>query len=227
MSDIIKNLTEYNLMLVLILIPLFHLLFIKIIPLKKEQWKKIDYIWLIGAFIGLLSTLEKAQEEYFNLTIPYVESGLDSKIRDIRERIEFGKGPVICRTFITTEFSPPKDELDKIQAEYDAQCRWFFAMDKYTAEAIGEKKSQINFKEYSMFSLEKGDTYATQSFLNAVKKYNNTLNEIEELKVRSKKSELTYILLFLGPYFLTIALSLRFTKVTGEILLDRKEKSGT
>ena len=76
-----------------------------------------------------------------------------------------------------------------------------------------------------MFSPEQGDTYATQSFLNAVKTYNDTLSEIEELKVRSKKSELTYMLLFFGPYFLTIALSLRFTKVTGEILLDRKEKS--
>ena len=208
----------------LIALAAFHLLLVRWMPLDKLAWKKVDYVWLPLALLGVIGGVGSVRQEIASGMASTAESRLQFAAREIEDRLAFGRGPAICRTFVRSEYSPPPEEFDRIQRAFDEECKWF--------RAASERLQGTPFSKQEILRLEDfgtppsgGDKWAASSLQDALRRYNETVTKAKELSDAKRRSEIEFLLAIVGPFLLAIALALRITKVTGEIKLETRPHS--
>ncbi len=199
---------------------IFQLVLVRWIPLSKVAWKKVDYVWLSLAMLGIIGGVGAARQQIAINFISLAESRITFAEEQIKERLEFGRGPAICRTFVRSEFSPPPEEFNRIQREYDEQCNWFRTVSEKLQDTTFVKREILRLEDFGILP-SGGDEWATSNLKDAAQWYNNALKAYKELSKARHRSNLEFTLTVVGPFLLAIALALRITKVTGEIRLER------
>jgi hypothetical protein len=203
---------------------IFHILLIRLFPLSAISWKRVDYIWLFMALIGLISAVGTGRAMIANNLLNYGKSRIEPAFHFMKMNADFGTSEAICRKFVKSDIVSPED-LSRIQREYDAQCDWFRTVDAKLAEINSSDPAPIDLIKLFGVQPNGGDEQTYKSFTDSVITYNSTVENINYLKRAKEPSDVEMIFRFLGPAILAVALALRITKVTGEIYHGKTSKS--
>lgn len=205
---------------------ILHLLLIRLFPLSSIGWKKVDYIWLIMAFIGIFGSVSKNHAEISKNLYAFDLPHADFDYTEIVNQVDFSiNSGAYCRTFVQGPYSPSPNEMAKLQHEYDGQCAWF---KKFGAALKLQPKNSylpIDLIQMAGNPPAGGGSQAYDYIRYSISRYNDDVADLNTLKKNQQYNDFDELIQFLGPIFLAIALALRMTKVTGEIRIERaKEK---
>lgn len=209
----------YLLVVFCLLLFVFHLVFVWIWPISDLAWKRIDYVWLGAATLGLIGASWHADR--------YISEELAAKLegprtlstyRDMRFIIEEAADPggAVCTQRKRSNLSPPN--YDEILREQQMQCEYFKFLASVTPRDVKEPfpaLHDLGFIDYSGVANHEG-WYIAQ-----IRKSAKEYEFQRQLYIRRKKSaevsDLEAAIIMLGPLLVATALALRITKVTGEV----------
>jgi hypothetical protein len=203
---------------------LFHAVLVYWFKIGKIGWKIVDYVWVSMAALGLIGSVGQARQlmaSNFARRFDQMAPLAYDQLRYTMERYKTGVGDA-CRTFVRGEWSPPKEDLERMQREYDAVCDWF----KNVAERI---VLEVPIKTIDPKTIPSAPSVAGKDlnrqiaeFQRDLAQHNEAAQERASLDKAAERSDIEWTWLILSPPLLAIAVALRLTKVTGEIRLDRQ-----
>jgi len=195
------------------------LILVRWLKLGKIAWKRVDYIWLAVAALGLLSASSEARRLLATNLLENQKAFTATNYDFLRQQVQFGTGPAICRQFVRTQYSP--DDLEEAQKEYDLACEFYKSLSASIPANVSEKFQPVeipsNLKKPSV-----KDKILLEDFNRLDRlfgEYNQSRRDLEELIASQSRSNLEVAAAILGPLLLAFALALRITKVTGELKL--------
>lgn len=197
-----------------------HWLLIKVLKLGKRQWKEIDYIWISMSTLALFGASTTLRKALATRAIDLASARLQGSYSTLKFQLENLSGGAVCRTFIRTEMSPP--DFDEIEKEFDSVCKYGRgARSRLTKEPPTDEravddlalKDRPPVKDAMLNSIYKQYDRTYEWFLETVDAYNG-------VRSRAENSLFDIIVMLLSPHLLAIALALRMTKVTGELMLE-------
>lgn len=196
-----------------------HVVLIRWRPIGSIAWKKVDYVWLSMAFIGILGSIGNGRGIVANNMLKLEMGWLESSRSYVESMANDGTSPSICRKFIPSTLFSPK-ELAQVQGEFDAQCRWF--REAYsTIKNLPKTVTKISATTLLAPYPSGGDQSHFKFLSDAIVAYNANVERVIELQNEAKENQFETILRLLGPAVVALALALRITKVTAEIISER------
>jgi hypothetical protein len=202
-----------------------HAVFVYWRPLSKRWWKRLDYVWLTFAALGLVGAAAEVRRSTANSQLGLFQDQASRALRDVHGEAEFlSRSPgVLCRTFTRSEYSPPPAEFDRIQSEYTKACDWAKKVEARLPREISVPLAKIDTNSLPQRPVisESEPIHLTDDLYRQIEFYNSSVQTVRGLAGRSKRENLEWTLILLGPFLLAIALAIRFTKVTGELRLER------
>jgi hypothetical protein len=214
-TDVIVGvfLSEIVLMhIVLVFLPWFRL--------NARQWKKVQYITLALASLGILGAVSSARQvvahNLVNLTA--LQSEVDFHLVRIFVN-DHTNGPAICRTFVRSEYSPSAEEFAKTQSEFDQACQWFKQLSAALPQDSPTSDAQIDWNSLPAppSFTEPQLTGDVREFKHLLNDYNKKTNVRRELQAAAHQSDPEEFLLAVTPLIISFALALQITKVTGDL----------
>lgn len=209
----------------------FDLILVRWCKLNKVAWKRVEYVWLGFAALGLFGAVSQVRVSVaHSQKSMFEERTLRSfeAVRHLTGLLSSNPG-VLCRTFIRSEFSPPSAEFDKVQNEYNQACQWIKDISSQLPKQMESPPTII--QSTSLKSPPKASSADLNDIIDGVYRqlgyYNDNARVLNGLIDRTKRNTIDDALMLLGPYFLAIALALRISKVTGEIGLESGKKAET
>ena len=215
---------KISLLIFVLALLIFHVL-IYFQCTKKRFWTQIDYFWVSLSFIGLVGINKDIRTEKNKWTIA-----------DCKHRINWEYKEALANSDHYQKFYDPKTtnfkyynfkDKDQVTA-FTKVASWYNNMSdtlrKYKLEIL-EKDNYIpvkTIKKYSddfPFTKEKfpelvGTKELVGNYINDVDKEVNTINKILAYE---SYSEWELILKFISPWFLSIAIAMRLSKVTAQL----------
>jgi len=219
--------TGWILIFFAVAIALLHL-FLVVLPwfrLTSRQWKQAGYgvvaLASLGLFGAVSSARQRAATNMYNFYGPAVENDFAS----VRHSADFYALPVgtVCRTFVRSEYSPPPREFDKAQHDYDQACQWFRQLVAALPKEMPAENGEISWSSLpTPPAVPEADLNEDiQQFRKMLDIYNDEAKGRRKLGIDAGPSDLEQFLLFTTPLFLSFALALQATKVTGELRNER------
>ena len=201
----------------------FHLIFLKIRPLGKIGWKRVDYIWLILGLLGVIAGVGSTRQAIAERMFPQAKEFAKHQALWVQQHIDFGSSPAICRQFVPSELFPRDEEFERRQREYNALCNWFKKAKLSTTHGL-PKERPLTLSNLVDSPIPSGiDPYVAGSLQQAIKNYNEAQAVVDLLARERSRSDLEFILAAIGPFLIAVAIALRMTKVTGELQVISKE----
>lgn len=223
MNTLPVNIWKLLILFVFLLVAL-HWLLVRWLKPNKVGWKRVDYIWLGIAALGLISMSTDVRNWLAVEEAKWAKERAEAKFSLLRYYAGGDKPPeYICIKFVRNEQSP--DDFDEIQAEYDEFCEWNKRLlaDLPTRLPDDDELPDLKYPDYKPEKNPKNKVLI--EYISNIKKYfeyyQTDRNEYITLKKASFKSDFEKTLFYLSPILLCIALALRITKVTGEIKLEK------
>jgi len=195
----------------------FYVSLIRLWPLGKKGWKRVDYIWLSVAALGILGTAGALRRELASHFVVTAEIRAQSSYDLARDQISNLSGPAICQTFIKSEFVLPN--FEERQQESNRVCEFGRGALNKIPPKMPKESSFPDFGKYP----DVKDEFLKRIFTaidQAIERYRISRSTLDGLRNDANRSPLDNNLLFLSPYLFAIALALRITKVTGELRLE-------
>ena len=205
----------YVVLIFCVLWTIFYVVLVKLNTFDDLFWKRVDYVWLAAAAIGLITSSAQVNRA---LAQSYVEGGESARVVATYGFLRnFLNGPFwVCLPRNRTEFSPP--DFDEIVREQQTLCRQAkevaarmprdLPSDFPTLESMGYQRIGVMAKYEAGFGKMLDDW--AQQYQEQRAKYMN-------LVAASKQSGWELFMGLLGPLLLAFALALRITKVAGEV----------
>ena len=127
----------------------------------------------------------------------------------------------ICRTFVRSESSPSPEEFERVQGEYDVVCKWMHDFAKSLPASrttlVGMEEIKVpQFPDVTNEVLRQTDKERVDEFEN----FNWHVRTFKAMEARSRHTEFEDFLGYIGPFLIALALALRVTKVTGELMME-------
>lgn len=201
----------------LIILGVLHLCLIWLWPLGKDAWKRVDYIWLTCALLGVFAGVGLVRQEAAQGLLSLGNSRLDSAAQFLEMDASGGTGPAVCRTLVRTEFSPPPEKMAIDQRQYDEQCDWFTSASERLDSTVFARRQVLDFETEFGIPPPDGPQWAIEQLRNSMERYNSVVKQVQKLEVQASRTIFDQLIAFLGPYLLAFAIALRMTKVTGEL----------
>lgn len=198
-----------------------HFLLVRWLKFDDIAWKKVDYIWLGAAALGLLAASAQAERA---LAARYLENQtLRTATAYAYLRATLAGPPSVCISRVRSQNSPTN--FDEIVKEQEETCRF--------AKAVSERMAARpeTFLPLSETGYEPVGVNATheRSFARDIAQqaagYAKEQVRYAELKSASEQTHLELLFTILGPLLIAFALALRITKVTGEITNARAKSA--
>lgn len=215
---------RYALLAMFIMTAIFHLCFVYLGNLTKKQWKKVDYVWVSLSAIGLIGGANNAQLGFANR---YISIANELQIPGLYKYV---KSFLVLGDTNTSGISSPAHNLnskksDGLSVNENEVEIWRRSVNKIVSQVDTNKYTiidtntlpSIDTKNAALFDLHNSVKQSIRNYNNAVLLKDKNISQIETFKDR----DLTYLL----PLFLIIGLSLRITKVTGELKHERSGNS--
>ncbi|WP_234828879.1 hypothetical protein [Pseudomonas coronafaciens] len=202
----------------------FHLATVWPRNLSKKAWKRVDYLWLGFAALGLIGAsgnvrIHSAESE-LSITELRIANYYDL-YRNLLESYARDDG-AICRLFVRAEFSPPEPELSQTQAQFDRVCAWIKQTEKSSPKTLA--KDGEGAKPFEPITPMPTDGTLSQILQDIEKQQSYFLDEAaihKKLQIEAKPSDTERTLNFLGPWLLAFALAIRIAKVSGELRFEK------
>jgi hypothetical protein len=225
------------LLTVIVLTGLLWLIFVRGFPLSDIAWKRVDYIWLSIALLGVLASSGRASHEFTKAEIQFLGPVTNFSFQTLRRDIEFGANPGSegCAPRIHTSFSPP--DYDDIRKAQQHLCEQFRKLDSEVQKspALGDTKfaalDQLNFQPLSEDELslkyERREIELLKADAARYEKDRQVYNAKLEEERNQEVSPLILMDLGIGPLLVGLAIAIRLTKTAGEIRNKKEVGSQT
>jgi hypothetical protein len=211
------------LLLTLVLATLLcHALFLWLFPLGEVNWKRVDYIWLFAATLGVLASSGKAarfiaENQLENFQEPVTITSYDL----LRADIKSGVAGLECVVLRRSAESPP--DFEERVKEQQAMCEQYKKLDAQMPKSIEPPFKPV--KELGFVPLTGNPEYVSAPFevVNRdAEEYERNREMYDEITEKTKSSKWENAYLAMGPLLLAVAVALRITKTTGEIQNARR-----
>lgn len=221
------------LLTVIVLTGILWLIFVRVFPLSDIAWKRVDYIWLSIALLGVLASSGRASHEFTKAEIPLLEPVTYFSFQTLRHDIEYGASPGSegCAPRIHTSFSPP--DYDDIRKAQQHLCEQFRKLDSDVPKSLalaGTKfpaLDQLKFQPLSEDELclkyEKREIERLKADAARYEKDRQIYNAKLEEERNQEDSPLILMDLGIGPLLVGLAIAIRLTKTAGEIRNKNEE----
>lgn len=203
---------------------IFHVLLVRLFPLSSIRWKQVDYVWLAMALLGIIGSVSGNRAVIAENLQSMATARSTFALREVMNSAEFGTSIAICRQFVTSEFSPPPDVMEKTQRQFNAQCDWFKKVSEVLRAYEKDSAKQIDIVRLVGEPPTGGEAWAYSRFAQSVALYNDSLEDLDSLNKAKSNSGIESVFRFLGPLLIALALALRITKVSGEVALERQRE---
>ena len=202
----------------------FDILLVRCLKLGKVAWKRVDYIWLGVGALGLIGAVGQVRMASASAQLTMQESRAAAALNLVKGLAElYAKDPgAICRTFVRSEYSPPPEEFQRAQNEYDAACAWAKQMTDNLAKRASSPPEPIDRASLPSRPVvsDGGLRDMFRGLDNQFEYFEQNMDAYRALREKSQQTPIEQGLVFLGPFLLAAALAVRITKVTGEIALE-------
>jgi len=211
---------EVVLSVFLVLLAIFHFTCVWPRNLSKKSWKRVDYVWLSFAAVGLLSASSAVRSYIVQQELSYSDTRVEHLYNAFRGTLELNArdNGYVCRVSVKTELSPPEPEFSEIHNEFQRICEWLkqreASFDMRAPNAADEPSKWITIepavKSGSLQEVLKGLADQYSYYYEAVKTHRHLLSEIKPTDIETRLN-------LLAPWLLAFALALRIAKVSGEL----------
>lgn len=187
---------------------IFHWLWIYKYPLTLKQWKAVEYVWVLLAFLSALGLVDESRRFQAEARIMgdkiAAESALDRLGAWYQSYADY-----------SCEQSDNPAGIQQYCSEF-RQAMSDFALLKDTSGAIPEIPVPL-------IKLPKGE-FPNESKIHdeRFEQYQQARRHYLDAKTSSERSMIQQSLIILAPLMFAIAIGLKLTKVTGEYLLTKK-----
>lgn len=193
---------------------IFHAIFIWRWKLKAVDWKRVDYVWLSMALIGLVSTVGNGRELLARNLLQIEQSRLASLYEHMRYQARVGLPEPLCfASENPSKFQSPEVARQRAR-EFGSQCAWFKKVSAVLDASDSPKK--LAYDGFGPFPAG-GDQNAHARFTEVVELFNSETDRVDHLAAEAKSTDFEEIARLLGPALIALALALRITKVTAEV----------
>jgi hypothetical protein len=203
----------YLLLAFLLLLAVMHLVLLLWLKLDDLSWKKVDYVWLGAAALGLMASSAQAGRMLSERYLITERASVASAYSLLRDTLS--SPPGVCMPRSRTEWSPP--EFDAIVKEQVHLCSKALEV----AERMKPLLDDFPPLEETGFQVV-GEQAVYERDL--ARHINEVANEYRQYQQRyaallqsTRQSTPELMFSVLGPLLIAFALALRITKVTGEI----------
>lgn len=208
---------------------LLHLFILLKHNFSDLTWKKADYFWIPLTAFGIFGASNDIEVYVSENMLKYQETPrLVNSYEYIYHFIESEASPsgANCteRVRVESPYALPIEEFNLLNNNFKKQCIFFQNIFKKMPSSIKEP-----FPTFDKLELPKSikylvnDNYSQEHYVKLVKDYQEQYLIYTNTKEKTEPSNFNLFLLFLSPLFLSIGLSIRLTKVTGDILNTRKK----
>lgn len=211
----------------ILLLLLFHWWLVSKRPLGKVGWKRIDYIWLAIAALGVIGQAGNVRMKLFSQVKETARARSQNALLDLKQQANFAVGPSVCRTFIKTENTSPNS--DEVQREYNVACSELTRLtaDIRTAGIDRKVGFLVDLDPLNKKTTDKQLLATIQDLEKSHSRFTESITEVNNIEDKTHMTDTEFVLLFLSPYLLVMAIALRITKVTGEIRIEKESPPRT
>ncbi|QQZ43696.1 hypothetical protein IF690_09180 [Pseudomonas sp. SK3(2021)] len=210
----------YLLVLFIFLYYFFCWSFISVLPLGEVGWKRVDYGWLLLASLALISETQNVRTEWFQSDYRLAESHEAATQRRLKAEIDDLLGPDHCRAAAAVHSATDAAQVNELcqrfaSLERTAQGRLTALSAGTVVQALDEIRARYSAPPVLAWLGRLDETLGEQ------RKARNEVSRLYQL-TRATNAETVYR--YFVPVLLVIALALRASKVTGEVLLKAPRK---
>jgi hypothetical protein len=205
----------YLLGLFVALLLVMHLVLIRLSSLSDVAWKKVDYIWLCAAALGLIGSSGKVDQFLSERYSHGHGQWTANSYRFLRNSLINPVG--VCTIYTKSPNSPP--DFDEMAKENQELCLKSNEIAKQMPKSFENGDypplADTGFKRFGQ-----NVKYETQFIANINRiadEYAADQAAFAQYKETSKPSDAEDVLTVLSPLLIAFALALRITKVTGDI----------
>ena len=205
-----------------------HVVLVYWLKLGKVAWKRVDYVWLGFTVLGLIGASAQARQVMASNFLLASQDRVESSFSLARYWIDSYNGAsYICRKFVRSQYSPPPEEFERLQKEYDVACGWFKSISATVPVTVPKPPTLILWNALPAEPPEQDTVIkgCIRTVRSALETYDNQVREHDALELKTKRSEFEFTFVLIFPLLLAFALALRITKVTGEIRLEYRDHS--
>ena len=194
---------------------LFHVFMVKFRNHDDIFWKRVDYVWLGAAALGILSA--SAQLNH-TVAQSYIENSEAARTVSMYGLLRhFLDGPFwVCLPRNRTEFSPP--DFDAIIKEQQELCQQGIELARRLPSKLPDDYPSLESMGYTRIGENaKYEPDFGKMIETGAQMYRDQRDRYKGFVAASKPSSWEVIVNTFGPLLLAFALALRITKVSGEI----------
>lgn len=201
---------------------LFHWVYLRK-KLDEISIKRIDYYWLTFALLGIITASEPIRQEWYKRELIFADYHRKVALHNLKQHSKTLTSTVLCRQLIDNGFIK---DIDLKQKQYNFACDFFKNATVEIFESNDDRNVGFLVKD-EPFKINISDNYLIYMF-DKLKEYNDKfverIKEQQEIEDLTRKGLLASLCSLAYPFLLVIAIALRTTKVSCEILLIKKKK---
>lgn len=193
---------------------ILHICLVWLKNLSKKWWKRTDYIWLLLTAFGLIGVTNKVQERTSETQIELVNIRIPYRYHELYSILTPKDPDWICRKFIRSEYSPAN--FDAVVDDFNKACQWKSDMFNIVAKIDSPNYDLIDTTKIPYLNDNSNTIEFKRWVLQDIRNYNEEVAIKKQNEQINESSKYDTFTLF-GPILLILGLSLRITKVSGEL----------
>jgi hypothetical protein len=201
---------------------IIDVIFIRFIRLSPIAWRRVDYIWLSMAFIGVLGATASGRQEVASNLLNMETSRLDSTKQFMTHMTTLYSSDGLCDSSDTRAKAVQADAAKGAMNVHQQQCDWFTQAHAHLQSTIKANEKIDLSAMRSKFPIG-ADKDAYFSITNLVRSYNTNIQAVADLKEKMTSTDIETNVRLLGPLMIALALGLRMAKVTAEVKMDKEK----
>ena len=186
---------------------------------SPRRWTTIQYLSLCLALLGLLSAVGSSRQAVSKGMLPWARNARDLRFQVFEDELqeETVDGGLLCRRFVRSAYSPPPEQFDRTQRDYDEACSRVRVFARSLPKDHLSDETTLAVGEFKNF--HSPDEVAEQSLSRlraSLDEFNSANSKVNALTEATQNSELEEFIPVLTPYTLALALALQFWKTSAE-----------
>lgn len=211
-----------------LLMAFWHLVFIKCRPLNELGWKVMDYAWIPFSLLTVFSLSTTVRTDWYSVAAKLDDSARQARLKDLEATIDASVSR-LCGWDPEPGLTPKQRR--SLSADYRVACASFRELrDGLDFSSPARKVGFLLLLPDSLTDRRAGlQLAAANDELDRIaQSYENFLHAIQRQEISKRlasRSDTEAIAAVFALLFLLLAVSLRLTKVTGEVRLQlRKDR---
>jgi len=220
MEDFIRSLfiEPLNaLIAVLVIWGALYIFLVRLSPLDKSTWIKLEFIWIFAGLLGLLSLVFENNRLVNENELKSNEVRLNYHYRGLKSELNGGRH---CMNFHNSGLFS-KEEFQRRQSRADSICAWANSMKDLVNSLDTENFEEID--DVPVFNVSESETvYFYETVLWDIEQISKLKEERTKLQENLKRNDWENFRRTLGVILIIIAFGLRLAIVSNKVYENRK-----